>query len=366
MRKHSITSLFSGCGGLDYGFKLLGFKTLFANDNDLDSCKSFEKLIKHKPVCDDVENIINKIPKTSIIIGGPPCQAFSLVGKRLENDKRAKYVHTFYKIVNKIKPKVFVMENVPGLVSAKFNNKKLIYYLIERYKKKKYFVLMHKFKAIDYGVPQKRERIFIIGSKKKFSEKKIPTIEDMNNFLNLNFKKLPVTAYEALDDLDSPVLNKEDFCNYKKNPNNSFLKFVRNNLKNKFKLHYYTTMSRKDEEYIKYIPPGGNYWDIPDKIAGTRILKFKKTGGRTTTYGRLHPQRPSATVNTYFNRPGVGTNYHYHEKRLITVREALRLQSFPDDFNPFFSNQRSLCKQIGNAVPPLLSLAIALMVKSLS
>ena len=88
-------------------------------------------------------------------------------------------------------------------------------------------------------------------------------------------------------------------------------------------------------------------------------MKFKITGGRTTTYGRLHPDKPSHTINTYFNRPNVGTNYHYREERLITVREAMRLQSFPDHFEPYFSNQRSLHKQIGNAVPPLMAQGIA-------
>jgi len=110
---------------------------------------------------------------------------------------------------------------------------------------------------------------------------------------------------------------------------------------------------------VKHIPPGGNYTNIPDEISTTRIMSFKKTGGRTTTYGRLHPEKPAYTINTYFNRPNVGANYHYEDERLITVREALRLQSFPDHFTPYYSNQRSLHMQVGNAVPPLLARAIA-------
>ena len=125
-------------------------------------------------------------------------------------------------------------------------------------------------------------------------------------------------------------------------------------------------MSPSDKQYIEHIPPGGNYMNIPDSIASNRVKRIKKTGGRTTTYGRLHPNKYSATINTYFNRPNVGTNYHYSQKRLITPREAMRIQSFPDDFNIEFKSIRSLCMQIGNAVPPFLSIVLALMVKEMN
>ncbi len=129
--------------------------------------------------------------------------------------------------------------------------------------------------------------------------------------------------------------------------------------------HSMPTMSEKDKAFVQYIPPGGNYMDIPDEISTVRIMKFKKSGGRTTTYGRLSPDKPAYTINTYFNRPNVGANYHHKEKRLITVREAMRLQSFPDYFEPYYTNQRSLHTQIGNAVPPLMSRAVAESLKKL-
>ena len=122
------------------------------------------------------------------------------------------------------------------------------------------------------------------------------------------------------------------------------------------------TMSKLDSAFVKFIPPGGNYMDIPSHLDTQRIKKFKASGGRTTTYGRLHPDQPAYTINTYFNRPNVGANYHYSEERLITVREAMRLQSFPDHFVPEYSNQRELHMQVGNAVPPLLAEAVALSV----
>lgn len=99
--------------------------------------------------------------------------------------------------------------------------------------------------------------------------------------------------------------------------------------------------------------------DIPDEIAPGRVLKYKESGGRTTTYGRLHPDKPSYTINTYFRRPNVGSNFHYSEPRLITPREAMRFQSIPDHFEVSYSSQDGRNALIGNAVPPLMARAIA-------
>jgi DNA (cytosine-5)-methyltransferase 1 len=118
-------------------------------------------------------------------------------------------------------------------------------------------------------------------------------------------------------------------------------------------------MSATDTVLVRHIPPGGNYRDIPDAIAPGRVLKFKATGGRTTSYGRLHPDRPAYTINTYFRRPNVGSNFHYSEERLITAREAMRFQSIPDHFEIEATSQDDRNALIGNAVPPLLARAVA-------
>ncbi|MNR25269.1 Modification methylase AplI [compost metagenome] len=111
---------------------------------------------------------------------------------------------------------------------------------------------------------------------------------------------------------------------------------------------------------MRLIPPGGNYQDVPDEYATQRILNFKRTGGRTSTYGRLHPLRPAFTVNTYFRRPNVGANFHPFEDRLITVREAMRLQSLPDWFEiAQMGAQDARNALVGNAVPPLMAQAVA-------
>jgi DNA (cytosine-5)-methyltransferase 1 len=118
-------------------------------------------------------------------------------------------------------------------------------------------------------------------------------------------------------------------------------------------------MSDTDRVLVAHIPPGGNYMDISDEVSPGRVMKFKQTGGRTTTYGRLHPDKPAYTINTYFRRPNVGCNFHYSEPRLITPREAMRFQSFPDHIEVAFGSQDERNALIGNAVPPLLARAIA-------
>ena len=123
--------------------------------------------------------------------------------------------------------------------------------------------------------------------------------------------------------------------------------------------HVCAKLSELDLEMVRSIPQGGNWQNIPLSVArkSERVMKIRKNGGRTTYYGRLNPNLPSYTVNTYFNRPGNGTFIHPHQARLISFREAARLQSFPDSYR-FFGSNTSIYKQIGNAVPPLLYKAV--------
>jgi DNA (cytosine-5)-methyltransferase 1 len=128
--------------------------------------------------------------------------------------------------------------------------------------------------------------------------------------------------------------------------------------------HVTSGLSELDLEMVRSIPPGGNWSSIPSEVAAksTRVMKIRATGGRTTYYGRLRPDKPGYTINTYFNRPGNGTFIHPEQDRLISFREAARLQSFPDGFR-FFGSNASMYKQIGNAVPPLLAQAIGRTIK---
>ncbi len=367
----SVASLFVGCGGLDLGFKDAGFNLVWANDIDKDSCETYKKFIHTEIYHGDINKYISTIPKADILIGGPPCQSFSLVGKRIEDDPRSALPLSFAEAVKAIMPKAFLMENVPGLASSKVNGRRLPLILSELFSDLGYKTYLIKIKSVDYFVPQKRERLILFGFVKESIKNDFQMISP-KRFSKIIFgKELAskfISSYEALEDLGTPLGNltrRNEYLdiNYSKPPFSEFSILMREKNETGLNLHFIPTMSDRDKEFVKHISPGGNYMDIPDHIATTRILKFKETGGRTTTYGRLDPKKPSYTVNTYFNRPNVGSNYHYFEDRLITPREALRLQSFPDYFTPIFSSQRSLFRQIGNAVPPLMARAIAESIK---
>lgn len=363
--KPTLAGLFVGCGGLDYGFQQAGFELLWANELNEDAAKSYSLLTGHDVVVDDIWNVINAVPKADILVGGPPCQSFSLVGKRLESDPRGKLVFAYQQVIEKTRPQAFVMENVPGVMASKIDGKRLPIHLAEQFVKLGYEVSIMKLIATDFFVPQKRQRVFMIGHLKGLSPFHMIRSDEYSRILGEPFMSHPVTVEEALGDLTSPAAKgSRELVEYRSPPHSSYSRLMRQEGLSKVSLQTMPTMSLLDREFVRHIPPGGNYTSIPDSVSTKRIMSFKSTGGRTTTYGRLHPEKPAYTINTFFNRPNVGANYHYEEERLITVREAMRLQSFPDHFVPQFSSQRSLHMQIGNAVPPLMARAVAESFKS--
>ncbi len=351
-KDNKIVSLFSGCGGLDLGFHKQGYKLLWANEFIPDFCDTFEKNFHIKPVCEDIQNInVSKIPKADLLIGGPPCQSFSLLGKRKEGDKRGNMVWEYIRVLKKVKPRIFLFENVVGLKSMKNKNGALVIDDLKRaFERAGYAINMHILNSADYGVPQRRRRVFIVGSSKG---EKIDAPKATHSEYGEKGLKKWVTAAEALSDLSDPPSVK-----YKFSPRSDFQKLMRRKSTGIFH-HDVPYASNKDKEIIKSVKPGGNYMDVPDNIATKRILNFKKTGGRTTTYGRLHPNKTPYTLNTHFNRPNVGCNIHYKYDRLITIREGLRIQSFPDWFTLVSKNKKNYYAQVGNAVPPLLAEAWA-------
>lgn len=359
-RKLTVVSLFSGCGGLDLGFKNAGFDVVWANEIMSDAAETYNRNLGHAPVVEDIWNIVDKVPRADVVIGGPPCQAFSLVGKRLENDPRAKLVFAYQTVIRRLMPIAFVMENVPGLMASKVDGERVIDHLAEEYKSLGYDITINHLLASDYYVPQQRRRVVMIGILKGEKPFRMLSPAEFGKLIGMEKQQLPVSAKDAIGDLPE-VRSKGDYgaSKYRKKARSEYSKLMRKNAGGSVTFHAMPTMSRRDLEFVRHIPPGGNYMDIPDAISTKRIMKFKETGGRTTTYGRLTANSPAYTITTYFNRPNVGANYHYSEERLITVREALRLQSFPDDFIPYYTNQRNLHMQVGNAVPPLLSRAIA-------
>lgn len=353
----TVVSLFSGLGGLDLGFERAGFRIIWANDCNKDAVSSYQKNFDVQPVHGSISDIdLRTIPESDVIIGGPPCQSFSLVGRRQPDDSRGQLVFRFVDVVANKRPQAFVMENVAGIAASKINGVRLTDILLEKFENLGYRTTLNRLVATDFGVPQLRRRMLIIGALGFH-----PPTPHGANFLKdaYGVSYLGRTASDALGDLGDCV-SKGQFARYRKAYEPSkYARLMRVSGQPAVSLHECPRMSATDTSLVRCIPPGGNYMDVPDHLATPRIMRFKETGGRTTTYGRLHPDRPSHTINTYFRRPNVGMNFHYSEPRLITPREAMRLQSFPDDIELEYTSQDGRNALIGNAVPPLMAQGVA-------
>lgn len=359
-KNNTIISLFSGGGGLDIGFESEGYKVVWANDNMENAVRTYKANISENIICADINDIdIEKIPKADIVIGGPPCQSFSLAGKRHTEDARGRLVWRYIDIIKHVMPRAFVFENVTGLLSAK-NKKghKILPELIETFKSIGYTVNYKVLNAADYGVPQRRKRVIIVGL---LGGDEFTFPEPTHNELGTGGLKKYVSASEAIGDLTGTLINDGSKM-YSHDAMSDFQQLMRGEQKATSD-HYPPQMSELDRFIVKHVKPGGNYMDIPPTVNSKRIRRLQKDGGHTTCYGRLSSDKPSYTINTYFNRPNVGCNIHYEEDRLITAREALRFQSFPDWYKIVSTNKQDRNTIIGNAVPPLLGKAIAKQLK---
>lgn len=351
----NVVSLFSGGGGLDLGFQSAGFRIIWAIDNNLNAVNTYKANIGNHIICEDINKIdLKNIPRADIVIGGPPCQSFSLAGNRNVEDDRGQLVWRYISIIEEVKPKAFLFENVTGLLSAK-NEKgeKIIELLKNAFREIGYTVTTQVVNAADYGIPQRRKRVIIVGMKGKraFS---FPQVT--HNESGIGLKKY-VSVKEALDDLPKVTEDENGSVSYVELPKTEYQKMMRSS--EKVTEHFMPQMSELDKFIVEHVKPGGNYMDIPPEVNSSRIRRLQKEGGHTTCYGRLQPDEPSYTINTYFNRPNVGCNIHYKENRLITVREALRLQSFPDSYIVVSSSKQGRNLIVGNAVPPMLAEVMA-------
>lgn len=356
MIKIDVVSLFSGGGGLDLGFKNEGYNLVWAIDNNPNAIATYKKNIHENAICGDINEInLDDIPKADVIIGGPPCQSFSLAGNRNVEDARGQLVWRYLEIIEHVQPKAFVFENVTGLLSAKNSNKEHIIELLKQaFRDRGYTINAKVLNAVEYGVPQKRKRVIIVGLRNgETFDFPLPTHGEADGLLPY------VSVEEALGDLPAAVVDENARVKYLTEAKNGYQKLMRKNAGEDVSEHFISKLSELDKYIIKHVKPGGNYMDIPADVKSERIRRLQRDGGHTTCYGRLRPECPSYTINTYFNRPNVGCNIHYSEQRLITVREALRLQSFPDDFEIVSTSKQGRNLIVGNAVPPILAGVIA-------
>jgi DNA (cytosine-5)-methyltransferase 1 len=337
----NLIDLFSGVGGLAQGFKeTKKFNTLLANDIDEDMCKAFKlNFPRTEVVCDNIVNIpFKKLikKKVDVIIGGPPCQAYSTSGKRLLDDKRAYLYHEYYRSLKELRPSIFLYENVRGLLSM--NNGKLFIELKNLFSSLGYKISAEVLNAADYGVPQTRQRVIIVG-----------TLENRKfEFPDPTHSKKHLTLEEAISDL--PFLkNGEETKKYSTKPKNEYQKKLRANL-NEVEDHKAPNHGVNLMKVIKKVPEGGTLKDIPKK--------FRPKSGFLNSYGRLIWNKPSMTITRNFGTPSSARCIHPKCDRALTTREGARIQSFNDSFK-FYGSISKKNLQIGNSVPPILSKILA-------
>lgn len=363
-----VIDLFAGVGGLSSGFRKAGYEILLANEIDKSISESYKK--NHPEtlmINDDIKNIIPLLDeyknKIDVIIGGPPCQGFSMAGARIRKknafleDPRNYLFRNYFEVVQKIEPKYFIMENVPGMLSM--SGGKIIKEIENlftnefNFKNGKYYIYKKVLCASDYGVPQDRHRLIIFGSKKKINFKK--ALDDTRKMMITKGEIKKATIYDAISDLNYLSSGEGEFeQEYKNRPLTEYQKQRRKNAKKLYN-HKATKHNEIAIDRIKELKPGGRRLDLKD---GNKIKSV-----HSGAYGRMKWEDISKTIITRFDTPSSGVYIHPEQNRTITPREAARIQSFDDDFI-FYGNKSSVIKQIGNAVPPLLAYYLANVIKN--
>ncbi len=364
--KYSVVDLFCGTGALSYGLaaKNAAFGTIAGID--LDRSAADTAAANHKTaniVCDKIENISPdelvmpaSVSNVDLIVGGPPCQGFSSLrpsrGLDLDDPRNSLYKQ-FIKYVKVLQPTVFLMENVVGLVNA--SDGKLLKGILKGFKDVGYEVDWRILNAANFGVPQKRERFFLIGINKSavsapkiifprpthfFSGKVIGTKHKLNYVVNPTDGELALSVWDAISDLPS-IRSGETSSKYKTKPKNEYQLERRAGVRGPLTLHEAANHSEKMLNIIRHA--GSNINALPEGLI---------TSGYSSCYSRLDQNAPSTTITVKFTSPASSKCIHPQDDRSITPREAARIQGFDDDFI-FCGSKTEIASQIGNAVPPL-------------
>jgi len=343
----NVLDLFCGCGGLSQGFKLANFNIVGGVDSDEDSISTFSKNFPgSNAICKDIlifdkKKIEENYSNIDVIIGGPPCQGFSNANRwhKKKDDSRNKLFFEYLKFVEVLRPKVVLIENVKGILSrnngfAKVKIEQLIKDLGYNVSSKVLF-------ASDFGIPQYRQRAFFVCINTKYKN-------IFFDFDNLE-KKAKVTVKEAIGDLYNLKMNKNhQYKTPSRKKLNDYLTYLRSS--DIITSHEIKYPAESTQEKISHVAQGGNWSSIPE-----HLFKTSRSNRHSSAFKRLDEKDCSVTIDT-----GNAHSNYFHPiyNRIPTVREAARIQSFQDDFQ-FCGSRTSQYKQVGNAVPPLLSFQLA-------
>jgi DNA (cytosine-5)-methyltransferase 1 len=363
-----IVDLFSGAGGLTFGFyyslkdgkfvKNENCEIVFANEKDPSAAKAFGlnfpdiKMLN----CDIKvlkENIVNTLIGSGdidLIIGGPPCQSFTTIGKR-KYDDRARLYQEYIRMLKIIRPRMFIFENVKGILSMKDGaNHSVMDRIVARFKKISddlgYNVVHRTLNAAEYGIPQYRERVFMVGIR---NDQNISWVFPVGN-------KNRLTIKEAIGDMP-PLKQGEEKANYTTAAANNYQTLMRGS-NELLTFHRAALHSEKIQVVINNISQGEGRFDF-NRLVDQGLIdeKYRLTSGYKNTYARLISAQPCTTITHNMSTPSSLRCIHYSQNRSLTPREGARLQSCPDWFQ-FFGNVTEVKTQIGNAVPSLLAIAL--------
>lgn len=338
----TVLDLFAGAGGLSLGFQNAGFRVLAGVDNDPSAMVTFANnfpdsraLVADLSLTDSILTEHLKGESADVIVGGPPCQGFSLAGFRNEFDPRNELLKNYLSVVEFFRPKAVVIENVPSMLSLyggragdaiRDGLSALDYQLHEAI-----------LNSADYGVPQNRRRVFFVATRSD--------LEWDYSFPEPTTREAPLTTWDAISDL--PPLRSglgAPEQPYRSKPKTPYQDSMRSGSTTLFN-HEAVNHHEKTRSTIALVPDGGSYKDLPECLQNTRRVNIAWT--------RMNSKKPCFTIDAGHNH-----HFHYKENRVPTVRESARIQSFPDSFI-FNGNRGSQYRQVGNAVPPLVAEAIA-------
>lgn len=364
----NIIDLFAGCGGLSTGFELAGFNIPLAIEKDDWASETYKaNHVGTKVITEDITQVLDLnslLPDKNMIIdgiiGGPPCQGFSLSGNRDKKDPRNSLFMEFVRFVKHFKPRFFIMENVTGILSMKTKSGELVKNVIlDEYDKAGYNVEIFILNAAEFGVPQSRMRVFFIGLRKDIPYNKAE-IEPKGSF----FDDEQITIEQAIMDLPQIKAGEgSEVAEYRCEPQNDYQRWVRNG-SIEVRNHIAMRHTARLVERFSHIGFGQSVADVAEEFQQRQRGAADKISGKVYSQNNMrpYPNKPSPTIPASFQSNFV----HPYIDRNYTAREGARLQSFPDTY--FFCGKRttmsweknlSQYQQIGNAVPPLLAKGIA-------